>query len=434
MFDNSSESLGAGDVHALAAALSGRALPVDDRARIEVIRALEELKGAAAAVQARVTAAFVPSQRAEQTAAGVPAARVGQGIAAQVGLAKRESPARAARYVALAAALVAELPQTMAALSEGRVSEWRAQLVARETAVLSAEQRRLVDAELGPRLHQWGDRQVEAEARRAAYRLDPHVFVARSRRAEADRRVTLRPAPDTMAWLSALLPVAQGVAVIAALRDAVDTARGDGDGRSRGQVMADTLVERVTGQASADAVPVGVTLVMTEQTLLGSGDEPGHVQGYGPVPAPVARGLVRTAAGSTAAEVWLRRLFTAPGPGQLVAMDSRRRTFPRGLVDLLVARDQTCRTPWCDAPIRHLDHVVPAAMGGPTSAANGQGLCEACNYAKQAPGWHARPGPGGAGQLVETCTPTGHRYSSHAPDPPRYSGLERALMALLAAA
>jgi hypothetical protein len=306
--------------------------------------------------------------------------------------------------------------------------------VARETAVLSAEQRRLVDAGLGPRLHEWGDRQVEAEARRAAYRLDPHGFVARARRAEADRRVTLRPAPDTMAWLSALLPVAQGVAVIAALRDAVDTARGDGDGRSRGQVMADTLVERVTGQASADAVPVGVTLVMTDQTLLGSGDEPGHLQGYGPVPAPVARDLVRTAAGSTAAQVWLRRLFTAPGSGQLVAMDSRRRTFPRGLVDLLVARDQTCRTPWCDAPIRHLDHVVPAALGGPTSAANGQGLCEACNYAKQAPGWHARPGPGGAGQLVETCTPTGHRYSSQAPDPPRYSGVERALMALLAAA
>lgn len=447
MFESSPGVLGSDGVRALAVGLVGRGLPDDDVARVELIRALEELKSATAAVQARVTAAFVASQRAAQAVAGVPAERVGQGIAAQVGLAKRESPARAARYVGLATALAADLPETMAALGAGRVSEWRAQLVARATAGLSREQRRLVDAELGPRLHRWGDRQVEAEARRAAYCLDPRGFVARQRQAESDRRVTLRPAPDTMTWLSALLPVAQGVAVIAALRGAVDTARGDGDPRSRGQVMADTLVERVTGQASADAVPVGVTLVMTEHTLLGAGEEPGHLQGFGPVPAPAARDLVRMAAGSAAAEVWLRRLYAAPEAGQLVALDSRRRIFPRGLVDLLVARDQTCRTPWCDAPIRHIDHVVPAALGGGTSAANGQGLCEACNYAKQAPGWQARPGPGGAGRLVEIRTPTGHRYTSVAPDPPRHrrswlpppprpaesSGVERALRELLVA-
>lgn len=445
MFDNRSEPLRADGVRALAAALTAHGLPGDDVGRVDLIRALEELKGAVAAVQARVTAAFVASQRAEQAAAGVPAARVGQGIAAQVGLAKRESPARATRYVSLAAALTVDLPETMAVLTDGQISEWRAQLVARATAALPGEQRRAVDAELGPRLHQWGDRQVEAEARRAAYRLDPQGFVARTGQAESDRRVTLRPAPDTMAWLSALLPVAQGVAVMAALRGVVDTARGDGDARSRGQVMADTLVERVTGQASADAVPVGVTLVMTDEALLGGGDEPGHLQGFGPLPAPVGRNLVRTAACSAAGEVWLRRLFTDPASRQLVAMDSRRRIFPRGLVDLILARDQTCRTPWCDAPIRHVDHVVPAARGGRTSATNGQGVCEACNYTKQAHGWQARPGPGGAGQLVEIQTPTGHRYTSVAPDPPRHSGrwllappvepsvVERALHSMLAA-
>jgi len=39
--------------------------------------------------------------------------------------------------------------------------------------------------------------------------------VDRTRRAEADRRVTLRPAPETMTLLTALLPVAQGVAASA---------------------------------------------------------------------------------------------------------------------------------------------------------------------------------------------------------------------------
>ena len=69
--------------------------------------------------------------------------------------------------------------------------------------------------------------------------------------------MSLRPAPDTMSQLSALLPVAQGVAVYAALTRSADTARAGGDARSRGQIMADTLVERVTGQSSAPGCRCG---------------------------------------------------------------------------------------------------------------------------------------------------------------------------------
>ena len=89
--------------------------------------------------------------------------------------------------------------------------------------------------------------------------------------------------------------------------------------------------------------------------------------------------------------------------------DSRARLFPAGLRRLITLRDQFCRTPWCDAPIRHIDHVVPREAGGPTSGHNGQGLCEACNHAKQAPGWRARPGPDGT---VTTTTPTGHTLTT----------------------
>jgi hypothetical protein len=88
-----------------------------------------------------------------------------------------------------------------------------------------------------------------AEARRLGYRLDPHAVTDRAARAHADRRVTLRPAPDAMAALSPLLPAAQRVAVYAALTRHADTLRAQGDGRGRGQIMADTLVERVTGQS-----------------------------------------------------------------------------------------------------------------------------------------------------------------------------------------
>jgi len=221
--------------------------------------------------------------------------------------------------------------------------------------------------------------------------------------------MTLRPAPDTMTLLTALLPVKQGVAAYAALTKAADSARAQGDERSRGQLMADTLVERVTGQASAGHVPVEVQLVISDQTLAGADDQTARVVGHGPVPAPWARDLVR----NSRAEVWVRRLYT--GHGRLVAMESTRRLFPDGLRRFIVARDQSCRTPWCDAPIRHIDHPVPADAGGETSEANGQGLCEACNHTKQATGWRARPGPSGAGSSWRsrpprgTGTPPGHR-------------------------
>lgn len=175
--------------------------------------------------------------------------------------------------------------------------------------------------------------------------------------------------------------------------------------------MADTLVERVTGQAEADAVPVEVQLVLSDDALLGRSDECAHLPGYGPVPAAMARSWVRA---SSAAQVWLRRLYARPATGELVAMESRRRLFDGSLRRLIVARDQTCRTPWCDAPIRHLDHVAAATAGGATSAANGQGLCEQCNYAKTAPGWTAEPSPGPR-HTVQTTTPTGHRHASTAP-------------------
>jgi hypothetical protein len=387
---------------------------VCDAERIEQIRLLEELKSAAAAAQAVVTADFVASQRAQQRAAGVPEKDLGKGVAAQVALARRESPHRGSRLVGLAQALVLEMPATMAALRSGEISEWRATLVARETACLTREDRQVADGELAGRLAQMGDGQVEAAAREIAYRLDPHAFMARSAGAARDRRVTLRPAPDTMSRLSGFLPVAQGVAAFAALSRVADGLKATGDERSRGQIMADTMVERLTGQAAADAVPVEVELVMTEGTLLTGADEPAHLVGLGPVPAPLARALAR----DTDADVWLRRLFTRPEDGALVAMESRRRLFPDALRRFLVLRDQTCRTPWCGAPIRHADHVVPAEVGAETSAANGQGLCEACNHAKQAPGWAARPGHRGAGGTVQITTPTGHTYTSRPPPPP----------------
>jgi 5-methylcytosine-specific restriction endonuclease McrA len=84
---------------------------------------------------------------------------------------------------------------------------------------------------------------------------------------------------------------------------------------------------------------------------------------------------------------------------------------------MIIARDQVCSGPWCDAPIRHIDHIVAWSDGGKTTITNGQGLCERCNQDKEAESWSNRTVDEPL-HKVETTTPTGHTYTNTAPPPP----------------
>ncbi len=384
----------------------------------DAVERFERLKSSAAAAQARATALWKAKRRAAEEAAGVPADRRGRGLATEVALARHDPPVQGGRHLGFATALVDEMPYTLAALESGTLSEWRATLIVRESACLSVEDRRKLDAEMctdTARLEGWGDKRIAAEAKKIACALDVAAVVDRSAKAAADRCVTIRPAPDTMTWVTALLPVAQGVSVYAALKRAADTTFDD---RSRGQVMADTMVERVTGRPAEQPVSVTLNLVMADTTLTGDDDSPAWLDGYGPLPSSIARSLTGDAAVDRAAKAMLRRLYRHPRSGQLVAMESQARAFPKGLADFIGVRDQTCRTPYCNAPIRHRDHAVPRHRAGPTSAMNGLGECEACNYAKEAPGWSVTTSERDGVHSAEFATPTGATYRSTAPPLP----------------
>jgi hypothetical protein len=399
-----------------------------------------------------------------------------------------------------------------AALRSGVITEWRATLIVRETACLSLTDRQQVDKELVGQLGGLSDRATAQAAARIGQRLDPEQYVKRAAKATQDRRVSCRPAPDTMTYVTALLPVAWGVAVYAALTKQAATATATGDPRSRGQLMADEFVHRITtphagaipanpanpaktgtpegrtaaqqpraadvkdhtrtpdtgtgvntrpaqagsdtrtassstgtrsvgaatcgshpstagadpstagaedGSAGLGVIPPGVNLdiqlVMTDRTLFDGDDEPAVLTGYGPIPAPLARRLIRDAAPTI--KTWVRRLYTDPGTGQLIDADTRRRTFSHAARQFLTARDHTCRGPFCDAPIRHADHVVSHQQGGPTRTSNGQGLCERCNHTKEQPGWSSRVDPDGI--TITITTPTGHTIRTTPPPPPR---------------
>jgi hypothetical protein len=411
-------------------------LTADNAGLIDQVRAYENVKCWAAGQQARLSVAFEARLRQEQADLGAHAGRGtlraedlgkdrtkehGLGAAEQIALARGESPHRGGRLLGTAKALT-QMPHALAALDTGQLNEERAMHVAKETACLSPADRSAVDEELAADTGTFvgaGTRTVIAAVRAAAIRRDPRSVAQRSSHAASERRVSLRPAPDCMTYLTALLPVQQGVAVYAALTRQADSTRAAGDPRSRDQIMADTLVESTTG------TPGGITgielnLVMTDRTLLQGDNEPARIPGYGIVPADWARTLVTSAQqaeGGQELKTWIRRLYTAPESGDLVAMDSRRRLFPAPLRRFIQIRDDTCRTPYCDAPIRHHDHIIPWHDCGPTSLSNGAGLCEACNHTKELPGWKAKPRPGPR-HTIELTTPTGHSYQSTAPPLP----------------
>lgn len=383
------------------------------------IAALEASKSAAAAEQAELTVQLEQVRRKREIAAALPASKRGRGLASEVALARKDSPNRGGRHLGFAKALVYEMPNTLAALRVNALSEWRATLIVRESACLSVEDRRELDRRMCADhtvLEGKGDKRIAAEAKAIAYELDPHAVVDKAVRAEAERTVTVRPAPDNMAYVTALLPMAKGVGVYAALKRQADVTC---DGRGRGQVMADALYERVTGRPADAPVPIAIDLVITDETLLGGDTIPARVPGYGPIPAAIACMLAGEAILDERSKATLRRLYRHPASGALVSMESRARLFPKGLAQLIAYRDDTCRTPYCDAPIRHTDHARAHAVGGATSELNGLGECEACNYTKEAPGWHVATTRQRDGtHLSEVTTPTGTRHRSKAPPLP----------------
>jgi hypothetical protein len=384
----------------------------------DVVERCERLKSAAAAAQAHATALWAEKRRVAEEAAGVAARWRAKGLASEIALARHDAPIKGNKHLGFANALVHEMPHTMSALQAGVLSEYRATLIVRESACLSQENRRRLDEELcggSSALAGWGDRRVEAEAKKITARLDAAAVVERNTKAETDRCVTTRPAPNGMVYVTLLMPLSQGVGIFAALRRHADLT---GDGRSRGQIMADTAYERITGRTVTSPVDLNLNLVLADTTLFGGDDCPGYLQGYGPVPANVVRHLLGDAVSDEKAKATLRRLYRHPESGRLVAMESRARTFPTGLAKFIGLRDQTCRTPYCNAPIRHHDHATPDRDGGKTNALNGLGLCEACNYAKEAPGWTVTTREQDGTHTAEFLTPTGATYRSTAPPLP----------------
>jgi hypothetical protein len=242
-------------------------------------------------------------------------------------------------------------------------------------------------------------------------RLQPEDSEARHQDALLDRRVAAAPGRDGMGEVWASLSGEAVVAIDAKLDAAVRSikAAGGEDGRSAAQIRADVFVDLLLNDASgARTVKPVVFLTVPAETAVG-GDQPGEVQGQGPMDAQTMRNLMALAP-------YFFRVLIHPETGNILEVGTDARYIPTALRRWVTLRDGTCRFPGCNrkAVGLDLDHVVDFALGGTTTADNLICLCRKHHRLRHLGGWNAILGPGGT---VTWTSPSGRVDTTH-PDNP----------------
>lgn len=386
---------------------------------IEGVGALEDLKSCANAVQAEIACAHEAAVTTDRTRRGVLEKNPQQGIGADVAIARHEAPRSGTRELNYSRMLCQSLPFTKAGLKFGVINDAEARVIYRVLKNLDEDARTELDARLFMETHTCfglGGKKLEAMLRHWALAYQNQVEADLEAKAAKDRYVSVYPIDSHRTKIIGIVPTEVGAAIAQVLAREIASAHAAGDTRNAAQIAADTVLEGLTGVKDFTNIPVTLELVMTDRTLMQGHPEPAFLQGYGVISAKKARELF---AGNpeTPLGTWVRRLYTAPGTGDLIAMDRKARLFTGGLKRFISTRDQFCRTPYCTGRVQHLDHVVQAALGGETCAENGGARCAWCNATKESPDWSEIPVPGDR-HSIRITTSSGHSYTSSAPRMP----------------
>lgn len=371
--------------------------------RVDVLVALQELGSWADAQSMRLMAAMGEEAELHER----------EFVADEIACALRITNSAAASRLDLSDQLARRLPHTMRALESGCITLQHARVVTDEVRNLPDDLAICVEAAVLPKAEKQTPPQLRAAVRRAVLAVDPRAAEERHAIAVHERRVCHRPVENGMAEVWALLP-ADGAAALMTRLDAeadrlkvvdadcgarrtADQRRADALTQLAAQGLLDPTLPRWQGRRASVQVTISAT------TLLGADDQPGELEGYGPIPASLARAL---AVDPTAS--W-RRLIT-DGRGRLLDYGTTTYRPPQRLIDFVVARDRGCRFPGCRRPARRcdIDHVVPFGRpGGITASCNCEALCGHHHRLKHETGWTVTGNP--ADELL-WVSPTGHQY------------------------
>ncbi len=150
--------------------------------------------------------------------------------------------------------------------------------------------------------------------------------------------------------------------------------------------------------------------------LLGATDEPALLDGYGPIPASMARKLVADGTSS------FYRVLVDPRDGAPLEIGRTNYRLTKAMKKALLLRDGKCTFPGCNNPSLddESDHLTAWHHGGTTGITNLGQLCPKHHHLKHATGW--TPTPATKNEPPAWTSPTGRHYKAehHDWEPPHW--------------
>jgi hypothetical protein len=343
-------------------------------------------------------------------------------VRAEVACALTVSEGAAGALLAEAAALTTTLPLTLAALQAGTLSWQHARVMCDETSGLEPGAAAALEAHfLDPDAPGAGrgcpagelvPARFRARARTWRERHHPVSIEKRHIRSAAERRLEFVPDRDGMAWLSSYLPADTAAGIWSRATDAARALQGPDESRTltqlRADIAADWLLRGVAEGTPSPAAQVLVTVPVL--SLLGAGAEPAVLDGYGPVPAGMARRLVADGASS------FLRVLTDPRGGAPLEIGRTSYRIPKAMRQWLRLRDGRCPFPGCNnhSLDNEADHLLAWSDGGGTGVSNLGQPCRKHHRLKHATRW--KPVEASRDKPPGWTSPAGRYYPSEQQD------------------
>jgi hypothetical protein len=305
--------------------------------------------------------------------------------------------------------LRARCPRVWAAFREGDVAAPNARAVAELVDTLPAEACAAFEESVLAAASMLAPARFRTMARTVRERLMPEEATERHERRVEERRVFVEADLDGMCWLTAYLPAETAHAAMTRIDNAARSlAVSPDETRTLAQLRADIAGDLLAGVLGGPSGGISVAVTVPVMTLLGRSDEPGSLDGYGPIDPETARRLAGHAPSFT-------RLLTHPVSGAVLDVDRTSYRVPADLKKWLAVRDGGCTFPGCGRNTRDcdLDHTTAWENGGTTAAGNLAHLCRHHHRLKHHSSWEVRQTPDG----VAWTSPTGSIRNS---DPPPF--------------
>ncbi|QHK19324.1 DUF222 domain-containing protein [Pseudarthrobacter psychrotolerans] len=361
-------------------------------------------------------------------------------VTAEVGCALTIGDRAAGSFLGVSHALTNTLPLTMAALQSGTISWQHARVMADEAATLdqagaAALEAHFLDPDVpgsasGCPAGEMPASRFRHKARTWRERHHAESIEKRYAKGVLDRRVEYAPDQDGMAWLSAYLPAHQAVAIWNRTTAVARGLQGPDEPLTLTQLRADVFAATLLGNGNHGSngstegsepgrVPpprAEVLVSVPVFSLLGATDEPAMLDGYGPIPASMARDVVANGADS------FYRVLIDPRDGAPLEIGRSSYRLSKAMRQWLRLRDGKCPFPGCsnNSLDNEADHILAWAKGGTTGVSNLGQPCPKHHKLRHNGGW--QPTPASKTEPPGWISPSGRRYTSEHQDwePPHW--------------